>query len=62
MSALKGLQDKIRQLEMERCQAESNLKTLSSETSRYRNILQQEHDHTQATQTAVSQQTQGTRP
>lgn len=33
MSALKTLQTKIRQLELERTQAESNLKTLTAETS-----------------------------
>ena len=33
MSALKTLQDKIRQLEIERSQAESNLKTITAETS-----------------------------
>ncbi len=39
MSALKGLQDKIRTLEHERSQAETNLKTLATETTRYRDIL-----------------------
>jgi hypothetical protein len=40
MSALKGLQDKIRHLELERTAAEDNLRTLANETSRFREILQ----------------------
>ena len=44
MSALRGLQDKIRQLETERSAAERNLKTLATETSRFRDILHTEPD------------------
>ena len=36
MSALKTLQDKIRHLELERTQAEHNLKTLTHETNKAR--------------------------
>jgi len=39
MSALKGLQTKIRELELERGHAETNLKSLATETSRYRDLL-----------------------
>ena len=39
MSALKGLQDKIKQLEIERTVAESNLKNLADETTQYRDML-----------------------
>ena len=39
MSALKGLQDKIKQLEIERTAAESNLKNLADETTQYRDML-----------------------
>ena len=46
MSALRGLQEKIRQLELDRTQAESNLRNLAQETTRYRDILQDEHDAT----------------
>ena len=46
MSALRGLQEKIRQLEVDRTQAESNLRTLARETTRYRDILQDEPDAT----------------
>lgn len=41
MSALKSLQDKIRQLELERAHAEDNLRSLASETSKYKSILHQ---------------------
>ena len=41
MSALRGLQDKIRRLELERSQAEENLMTLAGETARYRKALNQ---------------------
>ncbi|KAI0229327.1 Centrosomal protein of 57 kDa [Lamellibrachia satsuma] len=46
MSALRGLQEKIRQLEVDRTQAELNLRTLAKETTRYRDILQDEPDAT----------------
>lgn len=36
LSALKGLQDKIRKLELERAQAEKNLKSLATETDLYK--------------------------
>ena len=42
MSALQGLQDKIRRLELERSHAEDNLRTLATETSRYRDILRED--------------------
>uniref|UniRef100_A0A6I8PL88 Centrosomal protein of 57 kDa n=1 Tax=Ornithorhynchus anatinus TaxID=9258 RepID=A0A6I8PL88_ORNAN len=38
-SALKKLQEKIRQLELERIQAEESVKTLSRETSEYKKVL-----------------------
>nr|XP_054753231.1 centrosomal protein of 57 kDa-like [Lytechinus pictus] len=41
VSALRGLQEKIRKLELERAQAETNLKSLSKETSQYRQTLQE---------------------
>ncbi|XP_078618120.1 centrosomal protein of 57 kDa-like isoform X6 [Branchiostoma floridae x Branchiostoma japonicum] len=40
ISALKGLQDKIRKLELERTLAEDNLRSLASETQQYKNALQ----------------------
>ncbi|XP_066275790.1 centrosomal protein of 57 kDa-like isoform X5 [Branchiostoma lanceolatum] len=39
ISALKGLQDKIRKLELERTLAEDNLRSLASETQQYKNSL-----------------------
>ena len=64
MSALKGLQDKIRQLELERSNAEDNLRTLATETSRYQDILKQgsdDHFHT-VPHTTVSENAQGKPP
>ena len=61
MSALHGLQDKIRNLELERSLAEDNLKSLATETTRYKDILQnsQENSYQQPRQTNVSRNTQG---
>ena len=39
MNALKGLQDKIRQLELERSQAENNLRNMTTETATFRDSL-----------------------
>jgi len=41
LSALKGLQDKIRNLELDRSKAERNLKELAAETSLYKDLLTQ---------------------
>ncbi|XP_071954896.1 centrosomal protein of 57 kDa-like [Antedon mediterranea] len=57
ISALRGLQDKIRKLELERTQAEQNLKSLASETTQYKEILQKEHTAKEETQTEISKQT-----
>ncbi|EDV24628.1 Centrosomal protein of 57 kDa [Trichoplax sp. H2] len=52
ISALQGLQEKIKKLEIERCLAEENLKTLTTETAHYKEILQKEqsavHDNRNA--------------
>lgn len=58
MSALKNLQDKIRKLELERSQAEGNLRNLAQETTRYRDILQREQARGETAQTAVSKHSQ----
>ncbi|KAL5010226.1 hypothetical protein ScPMuIL_012531 [Solemya velum] len=58
ISALKNLQDKIRKLEIERTSAEDNLKSLASETNKYKSILHQEKNQKQASQTMVSKHTQ----
>ena len=42
LSALRGLQDKIRNLELDRSKAEKNLKVLAAETSAYKSMLQQQ--------------------
>ncbi|XP_029458235.1 centrosomal protein of 57 kDa [Rhinatrema bivittatum] len=39
-SALKNLQEKIRKLELERTEAEANLKSLSKETSEYKKVIE----------------------
>lgn len=58
ISALKTLQGKIHQLEVERTAAEDNLKSLASETNKYRDILQQEREQKQPSQTSVSKHNQ----
>ncbi|KAG9337534.1 hypothetical protein JZ751_028551 [Albula glossodonta] len=46
LSALKNLQEKIRRLELERTQAEENLKRLSRETAQHRSVLEGEAEET----------------
>lgn len=48
MAALRSLQEKMRQLELERELAENNLKALASEKSQYRDILRKDHDTSDA--------------
>lgn len=43
MQALKNLQDKIGTLEIDREKAETNLKSLASETKEYKELLHQKH-------------------
>lgn len=59
ISALKGLQEKIRKLELERTDAEDNLKRLARESKHYKDILQQEHYAKSATQGIISRQNEG---
>ena len=59
VNALKNLQEKIHQLEVERSAAEDNLKSLASETNKYRNILHKDNERLHPTQTTVSKQNQG---
>ena len=59
MSALRGLQGRIRSLELERSQAENNLKSLATETTQYRDILQRQNTVRETTQTEISKQSQG---
>ena len=42
LSALKGLQEKIKNLELDRSKAEKNLKVLAAETSAYKSLLQRQ--------------------
>ncbi|XP_072035677.1 centrosomal protein of 57 kDa-like [Amphiura filiformis] len=58
MSALRGLQDRIRSLELERVQAENNLKSLATETTHYRDVLQRQNTVRETTQTEISKQSQ----
>ncbi|XP_002741169.1 centrosomal protein of 57 kDa-like [Saccoglossus kowalevskii] len=58
ISALRGLQDKIRKLESERSMAEENLKTLATETTEYKEILQKGNTVTKTSQTEMSKHSQ----
>ncbi|XP_067424133.1 centrosomal protein of 57 kDa isoform X2 [Emydura macquarii macquarii] len=57
-SALKNLQDKIRRLELERIQAEENVKHLSKETSDYKKVLNEQIQQREHSKTEVSRQNQ----
>nr|XP_006128833.1 centrosomal protein of 57 kDa [Pelodiscus sinensis] len=57
-SALKNLQEKIRQLELERIQAEENVKHLSKETSDYKKVLNEQIKQREHSKTEVSKQNQ----
>ncbi|XP_074661518.1 centrosomal protein of 57 kDa-like isoform X2 [Tubulanus polymorphus] len=58
MLALKGLQDKIRKLDIERRVAEGNLKSLATETMKYRDLMCQDKATHSTEQSAVSKNTQ----
>ncbi|XP_064361179.1 centrosomal protein of 57 kDa isoform X2 [Dromaius novaehollandiae] len=53
-SALKNLQEKIRRLELERLQAEENVKHLSRETADYKKVLTEQMQHKEHDKTEVS--------
>uniref|UniRef100_A0A8D0GH43 Centrosomal protein 57 n=1 Tax=Sphenodon punctatus TaxID=8508 RepID=A0A8D0GH43_SPHPU len=55
-SALKNLQEKIRRLELERRQAEENVKTLTRETSDYKKVLNEQLLQGEHSKTEVSKQ------
>ncbi|XP_038243866.1 centrosomal protein of 57 kDa isoform X2 [Dermochelys coriacea] len=57
-SALKNLQEKIRRLELERIQAEENVKHLSKETSDYKKVLSEQIQQREHSKTEVSKQNQ----
>ncbi|XP_009996819.1 PREDICTED: centrosomal protein of 57 kDa [Chaetura pelagica] len=57
-SALKNLQEKIRQLELERLQAEENVKHLSRETADYKKVLREQMQHKELDRTEVSKKNQ----
>lgn len=56
VSALKGLQEKIRKLELERADAEDNLKKLAAESRHYKDVLQKEMTTRESTQGVISKQ------
>ncbi|XP_064413991.1 centrosomal protein of 57 kDa isoform X2 [Latimeria chalumnae] len=56
LSALKNLQEKIRKLELERTQAEDNLRRLSQETSEYKKVLDKEIRQKDSSKTEVARQ------
>ncbi|XP_061847591.1 centrosomal protein of 57 kDa isoform X2 [Colius striatus] len=57
-SALKNLQEKIRRLELERLQAEENVKHLSKETADYKKVLSEQMQHKEHDKTEVSKKNQ----
>ncbi|XP_075273823.1 centrosomal protein of 57 kDa isoform X1 [Opisthocomus hoazin] len=57
-SALKNLQEKISRLELERLQAEENVKHLSRETADYKNVLSEQMQHKERDKTEVSKKNQ----
>ena len=56
VSALKGLQEKIRKLELERADAEDNLKKLAAESRHYKDVLQKELTTRESTQGVIAKQ------
>ncbi|XP_060555423.1 centrosomal protein of 57 kDa-like isoform X2 [Ruditapes philippinarum] len=58
ISALRNLQGKIHQLEVERTAAEDNLKSLASETNKYKDILERDSETKKPAQTTVSKHNQ----
>lgn len=56
VSALKGLQEKIRKLELERADAEDNLKNLAAESRHYKDVLQKELTVKESTQGVIAKQ------
>lgn len=56
VSALKGLQEKIRKLELERADAEDNLKKLATESRHYKDVLQKELHVRDSTQGVIAKQ------
>ncbi|XP_041107553.1 centrosomal protein CEP57L1 [Polyodon spathula] len=58
ISALKTLQEKIRRLELERTQAEDNLKCLSEKTLQHKHVLEQEKSETDLEQKEAQQKTE----
>ncbi|XP_010727417.1 centrosomal protein of 57 kDa isoform X1 [Meleagris gallopavo] len=57
-SALRNLQEKIRRLELERLQAEENVKHLSRETADYKKVLSEQMQHRERDRTEVSKKNQ----
>ncbi|XP_074996212.1 centrosomal protein of 57 kDa isoform X4 [Calonectris borealis] len=57
-SALKNLQEKIHRLELERLQAEENVKHLSRETADYKKVLSEQMRHKEHDKTEVSKKNQ----
>ncbi|KFP81045.1 Centrosomal protein of 57 kDa, partial [Acanthisitta chloris] len=57
-SALKNLQEKIHRLELERFQAEENVKHLSRETADYKKVLSEQMQHKEHDKTEVSKKNQ----
>uniref|UniRef100_A0A8C6ZH42 Centrosomal protein 57 n=1 Tax=Nothoprocta perdicaria TaxID=30464 RepID=A0A8C6ZH42_NOTPE len=57
-SALKNLQEKIRRLELERLQAEENVKHLSRETADYKKVLTEQMQHKDHDKTEASKKNQ----
>ncbi|NWS72343.1 CEP57 protein, partial [Crotophaga sulcirostris] len=58
LSALKNLQEKIRRLELERLQAEENVKHLSRETADYKKVLSEQMQNKELDKAEVSKKNQ----
>ncbi|XP_064627718.1 centrosomal protein of 57 kDa-like isoform X2 [Lineus longissimus] len=58
MTALKNLQEKIRRLEVDRSAAEGNLRSLTTETSKFRDMWSQELNKKETKQSEISKETQ----
>lgn len=57
ISALRDLQEKIKRMELERTAAERRLKSLSKETTQYRDVLSQKRTESMETSAELSQRT-----
>ena len=60
VDALKNLQEKVKRLELERSTAEESLKSLASQTSKFKDTLGNEKEIQESSQDVISRQKEGT--